>query len=214
MRSHFPANAIRIFFKNVLTIAWWWPRDVETCSCIDIKILFYLAVTCLFSLYSTTHNGICNFKIPNWRISSTFLRNVGICQTARCHIPEDRNLHSGRRESFNLTLHCWLQWKLHHSAPLSCETVLTPHFCLDFMRCRTSLSVAWHAASCSELLGLRVWPGHGLSLDFSRYGRDSLRHMTREGPLHSAQFSTHVVIGRNIVRLQSDCKSKTPVPKG
>ena len=69
----FPANAIRIFFKNVLTPAWLWPRDVETCSFIVIiKILYCSAVTCVFILCSTTHNGMYNFKMPVYIVCKQF----------------------------------------------------------------------------------------------------------------------------------------------
>jgi hypothetical protein len=49
----FLANAICIFFfKNVLTLTWWWPCKVDTRSYIDItKILLCSTVICLFILY-------------------------------------------------------------------------------------------------------------------------------------------------------------------
>jgi hypothetical protein len=70
----FPANAVRMsFFKNVLTLAWWWPRDTETCSCIDIiKILFCSAVTCLFIVYGRAHDGMYNFKIAVYIVCKQF----------------------------------------------------------------------------------------------------------------------------------------------
>jgi len=43
-------------------LAWWWPREVETCSCIDIYKTLCVDGRLFISFFITEHNGMHNFK--------------------------------------------------------------------------------------------------------------------------------------------------------
>ena len=52
-----------ILSKNVLTLAWGWPREEETYNYINtIQMLWCSTFIFLFIIYSITHSGMYNLK--------------------------------------------------------------------------------------------------------------------------------------------------------